>query len=184
MHETIKNLGWPVLRGLALALAFGCFAILGGCGPGVGGTGTGNAESTAAQLGASLEPVCASELAAVLSCPNAPATTASGTAVVWFADAAEGARVLVRVQGNQLDLDIACDGLHFEGLWAAVPGQSARFFGPALIAPASDSVPSTLTAERLGSGLVLQLYDAKGAALGALLNVVPVPGAPPPAACR
>ena len=66
------------LRRAWLACAWMLGALLvAGCGPGVGGTGTGDAAFAA--FGASAAPVCGGTVAAALSCPSAPA----GAGAAW-----------------------------------------------------------------------------------------------------
>src|SRR5450432_820109 len=85
-------------------------SVIAGCGPGVGGTGTGTAAFDA--FGASPTPVCGGAVAAALSCPSAPAVPPpSGTLPVQFSDAA--GQVVLELRGNLARLDDSCLKLSF-----------------------------------------------------------------------
>ncbi len=111
-------LGW-----LAVVVA----AVLGGCGPGVGGTGTGDTAGALAHFGASPASLCSSELAALVSCrqDGTTATPVPATAPVVLVDAT--ARVRVRLQDDTVELVDACLPLEFRGQWGVVTGQAGRF---------------------------------------------------------
>ncbi len=169
-HAKSRTLAQALLGLLVLLLASAC-------GPGVGGTGTGN-EPQLARFGATAAAVCSSALLSQLAC--APTTTAPvdtsttpgmagtaslpldpGTAAVRFADAAQ--RVLALLQGNRVELNAPCAGLRFGGDWGLVFGQTPRFYGWA-----ESSVytgPAVLEASISGNGLVLRLLDENGRVL-------------------
>ena len=69
------------LHTLAAGLALAGALLASGCGPGVGGTGTGGAAPPLADFGAAAQPVCASDLAAVLACTTTGALANAGTAL-------------------------------------------------------------------------------------------------------
>jgi len=90
-----------------------------GCGPGLGGTGTGAAAFAA--FGASAAPVCGGVVAGALACPSAPAgPPPSGTLPVQFADVA--GQVVLEVNGNFAQLDDSCLKLHFSGEFGTAAG--------------------------------------------------------------
>ena len=102
------------------------------CGPGVGGSGTGDAAvaDPLPALGATPQGLCAGELAPLLDCSATAIGAASptpGTGVVYFIDTIDGRRVLVRLEGNTIELDVPCARLRFSGTWASIGGQAARF---------------------------------------------------------
>ncbi|MEO8922980.1 MAG: hypothetical protein ABI330_09190, partial [Caldimonas sp.] len=101
--------------------------VLAGCGPGVGGTGTGDAAFAA--FGASAAPVCGGAVAAVLSCPAAPAVPppTTGTLPVQFTDAA--GQIVLELDGNLAQLDDSCLKLHFSGEFGTAAGGAPGFFG-------------------------------------------------------
>ena len=178
------GLAWPrLLRALAgLWLA----TLLVGCGPGVGGTGTGDGatEDPLPAFGASAAALCDSELAGVLDCaPGAGAPApATGSRAVALADSASDPRVAAQVAGNRIELQAPCTqagaGLRFSGVWGAVAGEPARFYGVATLA--SGPAPAVLLASVSGGGLRVELLDAQGLPLLAptLLVTVPAPTAP------
>ena len=153
-------------------------AVLAGCGPGVGGTGTGDAANALAYFGASPASLCSSELAALVACRSDGSTAAAvtGAAPVLLVDAAADARVQVRLQEDSAELGEACMPLAFRGQWGVVAGQAGRFYGHTDpdVAPAA----ATLEAQASGAGLRLTLRDGEGRVL--LGPVVMTPTAAPP----
>jgi hypothetical protein len=137
------------------------------CGPGLGGTGTGPSVDPLTAFNASAVPVCSSELAAALQCPAATsgAPAFGGTAVVGYAAGAGSSRVLARFDGDRVDVQWPCQNQRFVGQWAFVAGQPARFFGVLEQAGQAPLLVS-LTAQKQGDALQLQLFDVFGAALG------------------
>jgi hypothetical protein len=165
-------LGWLAL----LAATF-----LGGCGPGVGGTGTGDTAAALVHFGASPAALCSSELAALVSCrqDGTTATSVPASAPVLLADTT--ARVRVRLQDDTVELVDACLPLEFRGQWGVVSGQDARFYGHA--DPDAAPSPATLEAQATGTGVLLTLRDGGGRVLlgPVAVNVVAAP--PVPEAC-
>ena len=167
----------------ALALCFlAATAVLGGCGPGVGGTGTGDTVDAFAAFGASAASVCASELATVLACSAATgggggaAAPAPGTSPVHLADTIDGQRVAVSVQGNVIEVNAPCARVQFRGQWGLIAGQAARFYGTT----GPEATPASLQAVVRGNGLELTLTDTQGRVLlgPVLVTVRPAPAAP------
>lgn len=160
-------------------------AILGGCGPGVGGTGTGETTAALAVFGASAAPVCSSELAPVLACAaptgvGGAAALAPGTAPVYLADTIDGRRVAVSVQGNLIELSAPCARVQFRGQWGAIAGQAARFYGSTgSTGTHASGPPASLQALVRGNALELTLVDTQGLVL---LGPVLVTARPAPAA--
>lgn len=170
-----------LVAALALAAA--------GCGPGVGGTGTGlepppdiPGSGTAT---ATLAPLCDSPLAPLLRCPAAGTASASlGTALVWLADGNASRNAQARIEGNAVDLELACRGLQFNGTWSAKPGQAARFWGVLRDLAGGTSAEVALAAAPAGTELTLQLLDAQGQPLTDPFAVHRVPDALPAGPCR
>jgi hypothetical protein len=155
-------------------------SLLAACGPGLGGTGTGPSVDPLTAFNASAVPVCNSELAPALQCP-APTTgvpVLSGTAVVGYAAGAGNTRVLARFDGDRVDVQWPCQGQRFIGQWAQVPGQPARFFG-LLEQTGQAALLVSLTVQRQGDALQLQLFDAAGATLGDARVLTRLAVAPP-----
>lgn len=171
--------------GLVWALAL--VAWLSGCGPGVGGTGTGETNGLAA-FGAAPASLCVAEVGGVLGCVAgagaAAPSPAPGAAPVFLADAAQSPRLQARVQDNAIDLTVPCTGLRFRGQWGEVAGQSPRFFG----STGSDSaaLPATLQMDRSSAGaasVVVTLRDAAGGVLLGPAHLLVVPAAATPGSC-
>ncbi len=121
---------------LALALA----TALGGCGPGVGGSGTG------------LEP-------------DQPPGTALLPTPSLHADAGDGRQVQAVLDGGRLRADIACPRLRFDGRWDGVVAPVLRFEGTLDGDPSRRAVAEL----RLdGSTLELTLRDTSQLLLGAV----------------
>ena len=152
---------------VATALSTLLAALLSACGPGVGGTGTGETGGNTAvggldAFGAAPAPVCSGVLAALLAC--APATTGAvalpSPAPVQLADTIDGRRVQVRLQGSTVELLAPCAGLLFSGNWGVIAGQAARYYGFA--GPEGALRPATLDAQLVGSAVQLTLRDTDG----------------------
>jgi hypothetical protein len=164
------------LCGLSLALMtlLASLAFLSGCGPGVGGSGTGATADPLAASGASAASVCSGELAALLSCPpgTASAPSPAGSSVVTLADTIDGKRVQVRLQGDLIEIDSPCAQLQFRGQWGSVGGQPGRYFG--FTSPDATPTPASAAAQLSGSGVLLTVRDAAGRVLlgPVQLNVV------------
>jgi len=167
------------LAGLAMLVA----AFLGGCGPGVGGTGTGDTAAALIHFGASPASLCSSELAALVPCQHdgSTATPVPGAAPVFLADAAEGARMRVRLQDDTIDVVETCTPLEFRGRWGIIAGQDGRFYGHT--DPGAVPAPATLEALARGAGLLLTLRDGEGRVLLGPVAVSVVAAPPVPDAC-
>jgi hypothetical protein len=155
--------------------------VLAGCGPGLGGTGTGDAAFAA--FGAASAPVCGGAVAASLSCPSAPAmppAASSGTLPLQFADAA--GQIVLELNGNLAQLDDSCLKLHFSGEFGTAAGGVQGFFGSYQVAnDGIDVVAKLSTVAAPGGGLTIELQDLHGAAAvgPVLLQRVGVPLAAP-----
>lgn len=157
--------------------------LLAGCGPGVGGTGTGDAAFAA--FGASAAPVCGGSVAAELSCPSAPAVPVppGGTLPVQFVDAA--GQVVLELNGNLAQLDASCLHLHFNGEFGTGTGGLQGFFGSYEIDGNGVDVLAALSTVPLvgGGALTIELRDVDAAAvvgpvlLRRAIGPLPAPGA-------
>ena len=171
-------------RAALATLAFALAALLGACGPGVGGTGTGDATSILAPFGATAASACGSDLAELLGCPpsGTPTTPTPDTAPQHLADSADSPQVLVRLHGDTIELDAPCALLRFRGLWGVVAGQAGRFYG--VTGPEGAQQPATLDAQASGPGVLVTVRDAEGhIVLGPVLLTV-VAATAVPAACN
>lgn len=152
------SLGW--LWGLWLAL------ILTACGPGVGGTGIGAEPPSLASFGAAAASVCSSDLAPRLNCGQAGAVTGAptspnldaGTGPLVLSDAT--GRVIVQLEGNQIELQAPCQNLVFRGVWGQIPGQAARYYG-AIEAGTSIGL-GTVEFEASGTNIAVRVLDDEG----------------------
>lgn len=166
-------------RKLGLAGLLALTAWLGGCGPGVGGTGTGETNGVN-HFGATAVSVCSADVGAVLGCVTAPGaaspTPATRATPVFLADTTTSPRVQAQVQDSTIDLNVACTGLRFRGQWGELAGQGGRFYG--FTGPDGAQLPATLQVQpgAVGlAGVVVTLRDAAGTVLlgPTLLLVVP-----------
>jgi hypothetical protein len=141
----------------AIVLLLGALAIA-GCGPGLGGTGTGAAAFDA--FGASPAPVCGGAVAAALSCASAPAgPPPSGTLPVQFSDAA--GQVVLELNGNFARLDDSCLKLSFSGEFGSTAGGAQGFFGSYQVDSDGHDVLAALSTVPTGGGraLTVELQD-------------------------
>lgn len=183
-----------ILRSLLCAA---CLAWLAACGPGTGGTGTG--ETTSLYLGvfgASAGNVCTSAFGGTLSCTDTPAgagsggstATTGGTFAVHFTDSEGGGEVHVVIDGNTLHLEARCGGLRFEGDWGITGSGEARFFGSFGSFDTAATTPATLAVELvpgLSGALRLTLRQADGRLLlGPLVLLRVAAAVTAPADCR
>ncbi len=135
-------------------------AWLAACGPGTGGTGTGETHSfDLGTFGARAASVCTSTLASALSCSdttttattdavNPPAVAADASPpVAHFADSATGGEVHLAIEGNTAVLEARCLGLRFDGAWGVAGTNDARFFGSYGTAAAPSPLPATLSVD-------------------------------------
>jgi hypothetical protein len=146
-------------------LAAATLALLSACGPGVGGSGTGEDQTALPPFGASAASLCSSELAVLLQCPAGSGTAAGGTGTgpVAFSGRLGGQDVALQLQGNQADLRVGCTLLRFRGQWGQLAGQSPRFYG--YTDPEGVPVVATMEARLVVSEIELTLRDANGSAI-------------------
>ncbi len=160
---------------------------LAACGPGMGGSGTGQTSdppvvgSPLPPSGANVTALCASELAPALACPSgnvvSPDAIARGTAPANFVGSVDDATpVRARLEGNRIEFTVGCTQWRFVGDWGAVAGQEPRFYG--FINPGSEQLAATLQAQRDGTALWLTVRAADGTALYGPVRVTPAAAAP------
>jgi hypothetical protein len=173
---------WRPAAALCVVLA----GLAAGCGPGVGGTGTGGdgaslAAGFLAPFGASAALVCAAEFADQLDCPAAAGSAPSpqGGARTSWVDDPLAARAEATLDGNGVDFAARCEGLSFSGTWGQLPGASGgQYFGVLVAAPATAPAPATLLVQPAPAALSMLLLDAQGRVLFGPRALVRV-GAPP-----
>lgn len=161
-----------------LALLSLLAALVAGCGPGIGGTGTG--AGIEPPEGLALKPVCESGFADLLRCTGLPGTAASvlGTGLQFLADGATTRNALLRLEGNAADLEVLCAGLQFSGNWGQLPGQTARFHGVVRSVRGLETQYASLVVQRAAATLSVQLFDVNGRALSGVYTLQVVPSAP------
>ncbi len=159
---------------------------LAGCGPGVGGTGTGMEPPPGTSAPTALASLCDSDLAPLLRCTATPGTASAalGTQVVWLADGSATRNVQARVEGNAVDLEVACQSLQFTGTWGTTAAQPARFHGQVRNLATGDAVAATLSAVRDGTNLVVQVLDSQGRDLSSPIVLQVMVGPVPVGICR
>lgn len=166
-------------------------AMLLGCGPGVGGTGTGEAGEFLRDFGAVEKPLCDAPFATRLDCdgptpPNGPAP-GPGTDVVTAVDVASGGRVVVVFRGNTVGLDAHCADVAFDGVWGATATGDASFYGgvrlPGLPARSAGSLAVEAVAGSTGGELRITLRTLDGRIVIGPLVVRPAQAPPAPVAC-
>lgn len=141
-----------LLERLALALLLA--GLLAGCGPGVGGSGTGATEDPLQQFGATALPVCGNPLAPQLaSCVRGQPLS--------YADSSPLPRVTAQLLDSHLELQAHCTGLKFSGDWAAVGDQPPRFYGT-VTSGTGTTLASAVTVPAGANGLQVELRDAAG----------------------
>jgi len=178
-------------------LCAACVAWLAACGPGTGGTGTG--ETTSLYLdafGARAGNVCTSAIGGTLACTDTPAgvgsaaatATTGGTLAVHFTDSESGGEVHVVIDGNTLHFEARCSGLRFEGDWGVAGSGDARFFGSLVGFDTAAATPATLALEVIpgrSDALQLTLRQADGRLLlGPLVLLRVAEAVTAPAICR
>jgi hypothetical protein len=173
---------------LRFLLACALVALTVGCGPGVGGTGTGYASDGLNAYGAAAASVCSSDFAGLLACPPASGTTgpgsvgpAVGTVRVHFSGTFEGRRVEVVIEDNRIELSLPCEGLRFVGVWGAQGQLGLRFYGSFVDASASQQLASLLVQVSAGT-LVVRVLDLDSQLLLGPLGLLRL-ATPPPASC-
>jgi hypothetical protein len=140
-------------------------ALLAACGPGVGGSGTGEDQTALPPFGAANAALCGSELAPLLLCPSGASApgAAGGTEPVAFSGRLGGQDVALQLQGNRAELRVGCTLLRFGGQWGQLAGQPERFYG--YTDPDGQPAVATLEARLAGSEIELTLRDANGSVL-------------------
>jgi hypothetical protein len=179
---------WPrlVRAGLATAVLF----LLQACGPGLGGTGTGQVYGPA-DFGAQPTSACQSLLADILRCSDGSASQ-PGAGPQDFAglDAAQGVRL--QLDPSRAWLHAPCAGLQFEGDWGLRPAGEQAYYGGVVLPGRSESEPAWLQvlpvdADDAGQEplLTITLWAPNGPLLfgPVIVQRVPAGQVSPPASC-
>ncbi len=159
-------------------------ACLQACGPGVGGSGTGQGVDA---FGATAASLCGSDIAAALACPAGASSpppgsgVSAGTGTVFFVDNVDTRRVVVTVHGNSIELNAPCARISFRGEWGLLAGQAARFYG--LNGEGAHAQPAQVRASLSSGGVQLTVLDANGDVLLGPVLVTLQASAPTPGGC-
>ena len=172
------------LAGLQLgvhALALLCLAA---CGPGLGGTGTGDNQPAEGTVQFSVK-VCDSAVAGLLGCGGNAAASANADATgVLLADGHPGATQQALLQGAQLAWQLRCAAWRFEGQWATSQDWGPAWYGQ--LTRADGSTQAALAQAQTGPGpssFNLQLRAWDGQVLATSPGLQPVPSETVAAPC-
>ena len=115
---------------LALALT----TWLAACGPGSGGTGTGETGAAFVLFSATSASLCDTKLPDALPCVGGVLSITStpdilASSVAHFSNVAQGGTLTLTIQGNSVELVERCRKLRFTGDWGITADGDARFFG-------------------------------------------------------
>lgn len=168
------------------ALALVAALVLAACGPGVGGTGTGNEALSA--YGATAASACTAPFASALGCSTSPGGAVGapgvGTAPRVWADTDGPSRVQLRLEGDSATLELRCAGRRFDGQWGTQPSLGARYYGE-LVGTGGSPAPvfASLTVQAEQGNLVVVLQAIDGSTVAGPLTLRPAAGATPAAVC-
>lgn len=173
------------LRRAAAAALLLAAAWLAGCGPGLGGTGTGATQDALAAYGAREVPVCQSELADLLGCtpPGAGAAPLPAGSTRFFAEATPASRTLLELELQRAQLRLRCADIVFVGTFGQVGNEAPRYYGNATTGGSSTNLAS-LIVQRNGTALTVTLVDSHGGTLHGPQALSPVAGVTDAAACN
>ena len=166
------------------SLAAGVLLVLAGCGPGLGGTGTGASDDALSAYGAREVPVCEADFADLLSCaaPSTGAAPLPAASARFFAEATPASRTLLELDGQEAQLRLRCLDLVFIGSFGQAGSAPPRYYGNA-IEGGSRVRLATLVVERSGAGLAVTLVDSFGRTLAGPQALLPVAGVTSEASC-
>lgn len=163
----------------AFVLAVLLGLVLAACGPGVGGTGTGQEPASGpVDFGAQPAPVCGSALSASLGCIAVSAPGQAGaeapTATRWDS-VAPGTPAEARIDAQALHLSLRCAGLDFRGTWGVDDQGAGRYFGDVVQAASSAQQRAQVQVVAAATDrLTLTLLDGAGQILAGPLTMAPV----------
>lgn len=157
--EMRRGLPWGWLLPLLLAVA--------GCGPGVGGTGTGEQGFGLDYFGARKASVCTSSFAGELKCPSrivigpTPLPQDDGSEPVAWVDDPDAPRTVLRISGSEADFESDCGSTKFAGSWGTLAPRDSRFFGYYTVPGEPSAKPGSLTVLNSSDGLSFEIRDAR-----------------------
>jgi hypothetical protein len=169
------------------ALALLSAALLAGCGPTGGGTGTGEAVFGPSDFGARPASLCGSPLSTQLGCSQGNVTTGGSSqdltaAATYEGGGAAGPFTLV-LQANRAELQSRCKAQRFAGEWGQAASGDPRFYGDWVTPDRPAAQPAQLLvqlalAAGAATGLQVWVVDAQGGLLQGPLTLQRVPGLP------
>ncbi len=141
-----------------------------GCGPGVGGTGTGGQSSALELFGAKPASVCSASFARQLKCPTRIVVgptfvePVEGTESDVWVDEPQNGQVTARINDSDIEFRAFCDGVRFSGTWGKREDEAVGHFYGYFTAPdLIVSAPGTLSAHAADDGrLAYVLRDGAG----------------------
>ena len=150
----------------ALALT----AWLAACGPGSGGTGTGETGAAFVVFNATSASLCDTKLPDALPCVGGVLSITStpdvlASSVAHFSNVAQGGNLTLTIQGDSVELVDPCRKLRFTGDWGITADGDARFFGSYTqdsMAPVISSVAVLPTSSANANELSVVVRDATG----------------------
>lgn len=154
--------------GLRTLVLLPLWAAVAGCGPGVGGTGTGEGFSLDF-FGARAASVCTAAFAESLKCPSrivigpSRVDLSAGSELVQWVDDPAAARIDTRIEGSDIEFRALCEGVRFAGTWGTRPDGTSRFFGNYVLPGSETTLPGIMEADTQTAALTLTLRDINGA---------------------
>lgn len=175
----------PALAPVLLVLLLLALALLGGCGPGLGGTGTGASDDAFAAYAAREVPVCESDFADLVGCsaPSAGAAAAPASGARFFAESTPASRTLLELEGQQAQWRLRCLDLVFVGSWGQSGASPPRYFGNLIEGGSRVRLASLEVGRGSGSSLSVTLFDSAGRVVAGPLLLTPVGGTTSAASC-
>lgn len=162
---------------ISVGIRAACALLLGlcmaACGPGVGGTGTGNGAvppgvTALEYFGAQPVNACTAGFGALIGCVDTAAGEPRQVAPLTLA----GECAVATFEGNDIVLDIVCLGWTFDGRWGVAEDGWRSYYGLLardMLQPPTE--PALLEVEVQGQTLVLWLRAADGRLLAGPLGV-------------
>jgi len=185
-------MGWLATRrgmraaftGAALA-ALVVLALLGGCGPGLGGTGTGADSDALAAQGAREVPVCDADFGDLLGCaaPGVGAAPLPASGARYFAEATPASRTLLELDGQEAQWRLRCQDIVFIGSFGQAGTSAPRYFGNAIEGGSRVRLATLLLQRGTGNTLNATLVDSLGHTIAGPLALSPVGGTTSALAC-
>jgi len=169
----------------ATLVALVLLALLGGCGPGLGGTGTGADSDALAAQGAREVPVCDADFADLLGCaaPGVGAAPLPASGARYFAEASPASRTLLELDGQEAQWRLRCQDIVFIGSFGQAGTSAPRYFGNAIEGGSRVRLATLVLQRGTGNTLNATLVDSLGQTIAGPLSLSPVGGTTIALAC-